>query len=306
MGEGKSGQQTNHLDDAEKRYREALTLRPDTVGPVTALANVLVLEDRLGDAQQVLATAVAHTAAATGRPPAELAVQLAEMDIANAQPQAAYPLFRQVLEEQPGRLDAWSGLISALHLMGHDADAGAQEAAIPAATRAQLEATAGFQQMMAGIANAPARPSVAGEVPYLPFVPSTVAVVAQPAPAAAPAPVAAALVPAIQNPPHAIVNPLHSQTPAVGAPVKPSVVKPAPAAQKVATAPAQAARAPAAAAQAATSRASAGSGAPLVTQPAARPANRVEDIPDTGEQQYPQPKARSKAASSAPARSSQQ
>jgi tetratricopeptide (TPR) repeat protein len=305
MGEGKSAQQTNHLDDAEKRYRDALALRPDTVSPVTALANVLVLENRLGDAQQVLATAVAHTAAATGRPPAELAVELAEMDIANGQPQAAYPLFRQVLVEQPDRLDAWSGLISTLHLMGHDADASAQETAIPAATRAQLESTAGFQQMMTAIGSAPAQSAVADPA-YAPFVPSAVVV----APATALPPATAASVPAVQNPQSTIANPQRPQASAAGTPLKASVTKPvaASAAPKaIAAAPApQTTKAPAALAQAVPGRASAASGAPLVTQPAARPANRVQDIPDTGEQQYPQPKARPRVASGAAVPSSAQ
>ena len=300
MGEGKDAQSAKDVVDAEKRYREALELRPDSREAVDALVNTLVLENKLSDAQDALSTAVAQGASASGHPPVELEMELAQLDIANNQPQLAYPIFLQVLGDAPGRVDAWSGLISALHLMGHDADAVAQEKVVPAETRTQLEATPGFQQMMAVIAAAPALPVVSGAPLYTPFVPS--AQVAQPASVVAPAAVAVATTPMVESVPRATTGVKKVQAPVNGAAAKPSIARPAnamTAPKAVASAPLQPARVPAASAQtAAASHPSAGSGAPLVTQPATKPASRGEEVPDTGEQQYPQPKARPRAGSS--------
>jgi tetratricopeptide (TPR) repeat protein len=300
MGEGREAQEAKDAEDAEKRYREALELSPGARQAVDALVNVLVMENKLSDAQDALSTAVAHEASATGQPPADLEMQLAQMDIANNQPQLAYPIFLQVLEDNPQRMDAWSGLISALHLMGHDADAVAQEKVIPDATRAQLEATPGFQQTLVAMETPPAAgaaQAMAGQPSYTPFVPSDVPSV--PA-VAAPAPVAAtpaiASVPRVSNPPRTL--------PASGAAVRPTAIRPAtvtPVPKPVATVAPQTAQATHVHAEAAQTTtparhaSSTGSGAPLVTQPAARPAGHGEDIPDSGDQQYPQPKSRPRA-----------
>ena len=304
MGEGREAQEAKDSEDAEKRYREALELQPGARQAVDALVNVLVMENKLSDAQDALSTAVAHEASATGQPPADLEMQLAQMDIANNQPQLAYPIFLQVLQDNPQRVDAWSGLISALHLMGHDADAVAQEKVIPDATRAQLEATPGFQQTLVAMETPPAAgatPATAGQPSYTPFVPSDV----PPMPAVAtPAPVVAS--PAIASVPH---DSIPARTmPAAGAAVRSTAIRPATATTvpkpvaTVAPQTAQATHVHADAAQTTTTTArhtsSTGSGAPLVTQPAARPASRGEDIPDTGDQQYPQPKSRPRVPAS--------
>jgi tetratricopeptide (TPR) repeat protein len=295
MGEGREAQEAKDAEDAEKRYREALELQPAARQAVDALVNVLVMENKLSDAQDALSTAVAHEASATGQPPPDLEMQLAQLDIANNQPQLAYPIFLQVLQDNPQRVDAWSGLISALHLMGHDADAVAQEKVIPDATRAQLEATPGFQQTLVAMETPPAAGAAqasAGQPSYTPFVPSDV----PPVPAVAPA---IASVPRDSNPPRTM--------PASGAAVRPTAIRPAtatPVPKPVATAAPQTAQAThvhADAAQTTTPArhtSSTGGGAPLVTQPATRPASRGEDVPDTGDQQYPQPKSRPRVPAS--------
>lgn len=300
MGEGREAQEAKDAEDAEKRYREALELQPGARQAVDALVNVLVMENKLSDAQDALSTAVAHEASATGQPPPDLEMQLAQLDIANNQPQLAYPIFLQVLQDNPQRVDAWSGLISALHLMGHDADAIAQEKVIPDATRAQLEATPGFQQTLVAMERPPAAgaaQATAGQPSYTPFVPSDV----PPVPAvAAPAPVAAT--PAIASVPRES-NPVRTMPPS-GTPVRSTAIRPATAMlvpkPVAATAPqtAQTTHIHAEAAQTTTPArhsSTTGSGAPLVTQPAARPPSRGEDVPDTGDQQYPQPKSRPRA-----------
>ncbi|HXE09220.1 MAG TPA: tetratricopeptide repeat protein [Acidobacteriaceae bacterium] len=294
MGEGRDAQQAKDSEDAEKRYREALELRPDARQAVDALVNVLVLENKLNDAQDALSAAVAREASATGQPPADLEMQLAQLDIANSQPQLAYPIFLQVLQDNPQRVDAWSGLISSLHLMGHDADALAQEKVIPIAARAQLEATPGFQQTLTAMAMPPAAgaaQATAGQPSYAPFVPSDVPPapqVAQPAPGTTPA---VASVPAAGSVPRNLPAPAEPVNATSARRAATPVVKPAvtPVPQTAQTAHVHA-DAPQTTPPA--RRASSGSGAPLVTQPAARPSGRVEDVPDTGDQQYPQPKTR--------------
>ena len=301
MGEGKDAQTAKDFVDAEKRYREALELRPDARQAIDALVNVLVLENKLSDAQDTLSTAVAE-GMSSGHPPTDIELELAQLDIANNQPQLAYPIFLQVLQDSPKRTDAWSGLISALHLMGHDADAVAQEKVVPAETRTQLEATPGFQQMMTAIAAAPAQPVVAGASSYTPFVTAAVPPVpVMVSPAPAPSAAAASVPPSTAQ--RIVANPQRAQAPVSGAAVKTNVAKPltAPTAPKaVAAARAQTSRVPAVAERTVPpSRPSnnMGSGAPLVTQPATKPASHGEEVPDTGEQQYPQPKMRPRAAS---------
>lgn len=311
MSEGHDAETAKDAVDAEKRYREALELRPEGRQAVDALVNVLVLENKLSDAQDELSTAVAREAASTGHPPADLEMQLAQLDIANSQPQLAYPIFLQVLQDSPGRIDAWSGLISSLHLMGHDADALAQEKAIPAATRAQLEATAGFQQMMTAMASAPAQAAPSGPS-YAPFVPSEVPAAASAinSPASAPgAPTTAVSVPSAGGPQRSgvITNTMTAKPAMMQPAAKPAVMQPTP--KPAAPSQTQTAHTHTEAAQATPPvrhEGHAGSGAPLVTQPATKPASHGEEIPDTGEQQYPQPKTRPRAAANAGSSSSPQ
>lgn len=351
MSEGKDAQTAKDNEDAEKRYREALELEPDSPA-VGALVNVLVMENKLSEAQDTLSSAIAHGAAATGHPPAELEMQLGQVDIANNQPQLAYPIFLQVLQDSPERVDAWSGLISSLHLMGHDGDAIAQEKAIPAETRTQLEATPGFGEMMTAMTDAPTKTAAASGPAYAPFVPTAAPTettappaIAASTPAASPESTSAATVPAsattsataaqastaashtapgqmpaIAQPgagtpiapqvqagaPLPVSTPPGSSASAgVVAPVKmpppaavPAVVSPAP---KPVAAPTQTARATPAATQMNTGihpASSTGRGAALVSQPAKRPPER-EEVPDTGDQQYPQPKLRPRMPASA-------
>lgn len=298
MGEGKDAVAAKDSVEAEKCYREALKLRPNERQAVDALVNVLVIENKLSEAQGVLSTAVADEASMSGRPPVELEIELAQLDIATNQPQLAYPIFLQVLQDNSGRVDAWSGLISALHLMGHDGDAVAQEKVMPIDARVQLEAMPGFQQMMTAMENLPAARTSTGGPAYTPFIPSVASTVAQPAPVVSPAVPAVSTMPRYEGPQHAIVGPEHSQSP-ISAPVKPSTARQEhtqAAPKSIAAVPSRVPRVQADVSQTATATSSSsgsGIGVPLVTQPATKPiVHSGEEIPDTGEQQYPQPRVR--------------
>jgi cellulose synthase operon protein C len=113
------------------------------------LAEVYRAEKRLDMAQDLLQKADAEPGASGDRNRIQIAIELAQVDIESGHPQLAYPLYQQVLREQPERADAWAGLLSALHLTGHDAEVMQQDALIPPAVRAQLQADAGYRSTLA-------------------------------------------------------------------------------------------------------------------------------------------------------------
>jgi hypothetical protein len=113
------------------------------------LAEVYRAEKRLDMAQDVLQKAAAEPGASGDRNRSQIALELAQVDIESGHPQLAYPLYQQVLREQPERADAWAGLLSALHLTGHDAEVIQQDALIPPAVRAQLQPDPGYRSTLA-------------------------------------------------------------------------------------------------------------------------------------------------------------
>ncbi|HWB32056.1 MAG TPA: tetratricopeptide repeat protein [Acidobacteriaceae bacterium] len=315
MGEGKDSLIAHDLASAEQRYREALDLQPGAADACSALVNVLVLENKLSDAQDLLSTAVAHEAETLGAPSEGTEIQLAELDLAAGQPALAYPIFRQVLEDHPERVDAWSGLLSALHLMGHDQDAAAQANVIPAETLNELKANPSFVQMMTEVSAAPpatgAAASTTPEAAFQPLVPSaeppaiaapataTVGGGTSPSPTG-PAPGSAA-VPAATVP-HTLANTrtvAPAALPATPAAPRPAIAAPHPVPTPETEAVRRTQGVPPASAPAASTATHADHG-PLVTQPAAPPpaSNSSREIPDTGDQQYPQPRRKPRTASS--------
>ena len=109
---------------------------------------------RLDVAQDVLEKALAQQAAANQKPSVPSQIQLAGIYLQRNNPQAAYPLYRQILSQYPDRTDAWNGLLSSLHSTDHDSEALAQAQQIPDSTRARLENDPDFLQTMAAVYNA--------------------------------------------------------------------------------------------------------------------------------------------------------
>jgi len=149
-GEGSAALTANDLGTAEKRYREALELRPGSVDALQGLSGTLLGEKRLDEAQDLLEKSLTRQAAAGAGPAAGIELLLADLYLERGQPQLAYPVYRQVLREDAQNADAWAGLLTALHLTGHDAEATAETMRIPAAIRAQLQANPSYAQMMIG------------------------------------------------------------------------------------------------------------------------------------------------------------
>ncbi|MGA8529157.1 MAG: tetratricopeptide repeat protein, partial [Acidobacteriaceae bacterium] len=83
--------------------------------------------------------------------PIPLQLQVAGLDLERNHADAAYRIYRSVLMDHPERLDAWKGLLAALHKTGHDADALAQLEQIPPDVKRQLDPDVEFEQTEASI-----------------------------------------------------------------------------------------------------------------------------------------------------------
>jgi tetratricopeptide (TPR) repeat protein len=87
-----------------------------------------------------------------GQPlPIALQLQVAALDLDRNHPEGAYNIYRGVLTQRPDNLDAWKGLMAALHATDHDADALAQIQEIPLTVRKQLTNDPEYQQTLAAI-----------------------------------------------------------------------------------------------------------------------------------------------------------
>lgn len=115
------------------------------------VASVYENENKLDTAQDLLQKAITEQTSAGQKPSPALQMQLADIYTKRGNPQLAYPVYQQVIRESPDRADAWAGLLSALHVTGHDAEAVEQLKLIPAAVRTQLEANPGYLQTMAHV-----------------------------------------------------------------------------------------------------------------------------------------------------------
>ncbi|MFP5226916.1 MAG: cellulose synthase subunit BcsC-related outer membrane protein [Acidobacteriota bacterium] len=83
--------------------------------------------------------------------PMSLQLQVAGLDLERNHAQGAYNIYRGVLTQHPENVDAWKGLMAALHATDHDADAMAQIQQIPAAVRKQLATDPEYLQTLAAI-----------------------------------------------------------------------------------------------------------------------------------------------------------
>jgi tetratricopeptide (TPR) repeat protein len=100
--------------------------------------------------------------------PIPLQLQIAAIRLQENNPAQAYAIYRSVLLTHPDRLDAWKGLMSALHQTGHDQDALAQMQQIPSDVQRQLGQDPEYLQTVASIytatGNQPAALQIVGEI----------------------------------------------------------------------------------------------------------------------------------------------
>jgi tetratricopeptide (TPR) repeat protein len=83
--------------------------------------------------------------------PIPLQLQVAALDLVRNHPEGAYNIYRSVLTQHPDNLNAWKGLLAALHATDHDADAMAQLQQIPPEVRKALATDVEYQQTLAAI-----------------------------------------------------------------------------------------------------------------------------------------------------------
>ncbi|HKO20988.1 MAG TPA: tetratricopeptide repeat protein, partial [Acidobacteriaceae bacterium] len=120
------------IDAMPRQVRDQAMRQP---GFSVAAARVYRAEKRLDIAQELLENAATQQASAGDATHTAVVLELASLDIESGHPQLAYPLYQQVLRQQPDRADAWAGLLTTLHLTGHDREAIEQAGLIPPATR---------------------------------------------------------------------------------------------------------------------------------------------------------------------------
>ncbi len=184
-------QQANHLEQAAGLYRQVLAKNPNNTaawqglvrvehqldhdeqalqtiesmppasyaqatrdtGFEQTVASIYQSQKRLDVAQSLLEKALAQQSSTGQKPSAPAEIQLAGIYLQRDDPQQAYPLYRQVLTQNPERTDAWLGLIQALHSTNHDSEALSEIQQIPPSPRAKLEQNVEFLQTVGQIYN---------------------------------------------------------------------------------------------------------------------------------------------------------
>ncbi len=127
----------------------------------STVASIEQSTNHLDTAQALLEHVIAQDAAANQKPSVGLELQLAGLYLARNNTAQAYPIYRQILAENPDRIDAWKGILGALHAAGHDQEALAQAQQIPALTRQQLELDPEYLQTIGSVYNALGQPQEA-------------------------------------------------------------------------------------------------------------------------------------------------
>lgn len=192
--------QANRLDQAAGLYRQVLTKEPNNVAAYQGLVRVQhaagqdnqalqtieamppevyskAMQDggfdvtvasiyqtarRLDVAQDILEKTLQQEAAGGEKPAVNVEVQLAGIYLQRGDAAQAFPLYQKVLHEHPDRLDAWKGLIDALHSTGRDQEALAQIQQMPPAIRQRLEGDVDYLQTVGAIYNSLGQPQEAG------------------------------------------------------------------------------------------------------------------------------------------------
>ena len=192
-------QQANHLDQAAGLYRQVLAVDPTNAGAwqglirvqhalhsdqqaaetiagmppavydasmhdsgfASTVAAVFQGTNHLDTAQALLERTVAQQVSANQKPSVGLELQLAGIYLARNNTARAYPIYRQVLAENPDRIEAWKGILGALHGAGRDQEALAQAQQIPATVRSQLELDPEYLQTIGAVYNGLGQPQEA-------------------------------------------------------------------------------------------------------------------------------------------------
>jgi len=125
------------------------------------VASIYQNQNRLDVAQDILEKSLSTQMNAGQKPSTAMMLELAGLYLARNNPQAAYPIYRKILTDDPQRSDPWKGLVTILHGTGRDQEALAQVQHIPPAVRQQLEQDPEYLQAMGAVYNALGQPQQA-------------------------------------------------------------------------------------------------------------------------------------------------
>jgi tetratricopeptide (TPR) repeat protein len=118
---------------------------------LTTLASIYQAQGKLDIAQKFIEDALARSTAGGAAPSIGLELQLAGVYAARGNSAGAYGVYQHILSADPGRMDAWKGLISALHSSDRDRDAMAELRQIPPPVFNQLQRDPQFLQVLASV-----------------------------------------------------------------------------------------------------------------------------------------------------------
>ncbi len=158
-----------HAMKQDDQAAQSLSTMPPSVYQVamrdpgfqTTVASIYQSLNKLDIAQDILEKSVKAQTAAGQKPSTAVMLQLAGVYLSRNNPQQAFPIYRQILTENPDRADAWKGLLTILHSTGRDQDALAQIQQIPTSVRTQLESDVEYLQTVGAVYNALGQPQQA-------------------------------------------------------------------------------------------------------------------------------------------------
>jgi tetratricopeptide (TPR) repeat protein len=117
----------------------------------STVASIYQGQNKLDIAQSILEKAISQQTMAGQKPSIATESQLAGIYLQQNNVRQAFPLYRQVLTENPGQTDAWKGLLSALHTSGRDQEVLAQVQQIPPDVRHTLENDVDYLQTIGNV-----------------------------------------------------------------------------------------------------------------------------------------------------------
>jgi tetratricopeptide (TPR) repeat protein len=156
-----AGQDDQALQTIEAMPSDVYSKAMGDGGFDVSVASIYQTARRLDVAQDILEKTLQQEAAQNEKPAVNVQIQLAGIYLQRGNATQAYPLYQKVLTQHPDRLDAWKGLIDALHSTGRDQEALTQIQQMPPAIRQQLEGDVDYLQTVGAIYNALGQPQEA-------------------------------------------------------------------------------------------------------------------------------------------------
>ncbi len=156
-----AGQDDQALQTIEAMPPDVYTKAMQDGGFDVTVASIYQTAHRLDVAQDILEKTLQQETSDGAKPAVNVEIQLAGIYLQRGNAAQAFPLYQKVLSQYPDRLDAWKGLIDALHTTNRDQDALAQIQQMPPAIRLQLENDVDYLQTVGAVYNSLGQPQEA-------------------------------------------------------------------------------------------------------------------------------------------------